>query len=62
MMSLGQYTTVLLMLTELKQYDKAALFLQTCLKHNLLEKNSKTGKLSVLKFIILKPIKFLSFC
>ena len=53
MMSLGQYTTVLLMLTELKQYDKAVLFLQTCLKNNLLEKNAKTGKLSVSKFSIL---------
>ena len=45
MLSLGQYTTVLLMLIELKQFDKAGLFLQACLKHKLLEKNSQTGKL-----------------
>ena len=45
-LSLGQYTTVLLMLQELKQYDKAALFLQTCLKNKLLEKNVQTGNLS----------------
>lgn len=43
MLSLGQYTTVLLMLRELKQYDKAALFLQTCLKNKLLEKTQETG-------------------
>ena len=43
MLSLGQYTTVLLMLRELKQYDKAALFLQTCLKNKLLEKTKETG-------------------
>ena len=43
MLSLGQYTTVVLMLNELKQFDRAALFLQTCLKNKLLEKNSETG-------------------
>ena len=43
MLSLGQYTTVVLMLRELKQYDKAALFLQTCLKNKLMEKTKETG-------------------
>jgi hypothetical protein len=44
MLSLGQYVRVVEMLYEMRQFSKAACFVQACMEFGLMEKSVDTGK------------------